>query len=429
MHATSARGYSGSVAIAVARYGTDLSGGSAYTVFDGSSGTYGVHKVSLKLKSPYVVKQATMSRYAGIRNMAGSTSVPGCKAQLIVKGTNNTKMRYNPPSTNGHVLPGTEGLLRIQNGGEVVQTKAQNSYETMWVDDKALIYIEEGGVFKQRTYWGLGYKQSVDIMGGEFRAFDVPSAPQGQLVLNLFTLSGDVYFHSMQGRSGDIVRAGYKQDAIWTVRGACPSSFELPLSLWGAAEEAAGGNTMTFAVSDVTGDSATDFTMNGAITRNASEPDVLGVYKTGAGTMELTASYDVGDTPTLLKGGTWLLNGSSLTVATSPYTIDGGTLAVADGTSNDLGVLTVGEDGGGITLGTGATLTFADSSAATWTGEATNRVVITGFAEKSIRFGATKDGLTTEQRVRLRTSDNKRLYLDAEGCLTTIGPGTRLVIR
>ena len=181
-----------------------------------------------------------------------------------------------------------------------------------------------------------------------------------------------------------------------------------------------------FAVNDVADGS--DFIMNGAID---ADPDFANatVYKTGPGTMQLNKSYNISGKMTLLKGGTWLLNGSSLTSASDPYTIDGGTLAVADGTANDLGVLTVGENGGGITLSTGATLTFADSSAATWTGEATNRVVVTGFAEKSIRFGTTKDGLATEQRVRLRTSENKRLYLDAEGYLTTTGPGTRLIFR
>ena len=432
MRATATRSFGGNetpAADAVARYGTDMTNkGTAFTLStDGSAGNYGVRNPTLNFQYPIPVKHATMGYYPGIRKMAGSTAVPGCKAQLIVKGTNNTKMRYNPSAANGHVLPYTDGLLRVQNGGEVVQRKPQNSYETMWVEDRAQIYIEAGGVFKQQTYWGLGYKQHVDIMGGEFRAYDVPSAPEGQLVLNLLTFSGDVNFHAGQIRSGDITRAGYKQDAVWAVRGASASSFELPLQLWGAAEEAAGGNTMTFAVNDVA--DGVDFTMNGVITRNASEPDVLGVYKTGPGTMQLNKSYNVGTTLTLLMGGTWLLNGSSLTAATSPYTIDGGTLAAADGTANDLGVLTVGEAGGGITLGVGATLTFADSSAATWMGAATDRVVITGFAEKSIRFGTTKDGLTTEQRVRLRTSDNKRLWLDAEGYLTLTGPGSRLIVR
>ena len=177
---------------------------------------------------------------------------------------------------------------------------------------------------------------------------------------------------------------------------------------------------MTFAVNDVA--DGVDFTMNGVITRNASEPDVLGVYKTGAGTMELNASYNVGDTPTLLMGGTWLFNASSLASASSPYTIDGGTLAVADGTSNSLGVLTVGAAGGGITLGEGATLTFADSSAAEWT--AGERVTITGFAEKSIKFTG---GLTAAQCMRFRTSEGKRLIVDMDGYLTF--PGAMLILR
>ena len=361
--------------------------------------------------------------------MAGSTAVPGCKAQLVIKGTDNTRMRYAPPNSNGHVLPATGGLLRVLNGGDVLQQKAQNSFDSMWVGDAALIRIERGGRFLQQTYWGLGVSQRVEIVSGEFRAFNVTSAPQGQLVANLITFTDNALFYPMQVRSGDLVRVGYKQDAVWTMRGTSATTFGMPLMIWGAAEEAAGGNTMTFAVNDVTGTSASDFIVNGTITRHSTEPDVLGVYKTGAGTMELNASYNVGTTPTLLKDGTWLFNASSLASSTSPYTLDGGTLAVADGTSNDLGVLTVGEAGGGITLGEGATLTFADSSAATWTGAATDRVVITGFAEKSIRFGTTRDGLTTEQRVRLRTSDNKRLWLDAEGYLTTTGPGTRLIIR
>ena len=424
MMATGAAYYNGSGYAAL--YGQDMSaykgnGGVGVTV-DNAHGSYGIHDLSLKFRSSYNVKYVTMGWYPGIRNMAGSTAVPGCKAQLIVKGTNNTRLRYNPSAANGHVLPYTDGLLRVQNGGEVVQTKAQNSYATMWVEDRAQIYIEAGGIFKQQTYWGLGYKQKVDIMGGEFRAYDVSTAPAGQLVLNLFTLSGDVYFHSIQGRSDDIVRAGYKQDAVWTVRGTSASSFELPLMIWGAAEEAAGGNTVTFAVNDVTGDSATDFTMNGTITRNASEPDVLGVYKTGPGTMQLNASYNVGTTPTLLKDGTWLLNGSSLTVATSPYTIDGGTLAVAGGTTNSLGVLTVGAAGGGITLGAGATLTFADSSAAEWTDGA--NVTITDFAEKSIKFTG---GLTAAQCRRFRTSEGKRLIVDMDGYLTL--PGVMIIIR
>ena len=430
IRATEARSYGGndtSAANAIAKYGTDLSTQTKFTLSTtGAEGNYGVHNPTLVFQYAIRVRHVTMGYYPGIRNMAGATSAPGCKAQLIVKGTDNTKMRYNPSPGNGHVLPYTDGLLRIKNGGEVIQRKSQNSSEVMWVEDRALIYIEEGGVFRQQTYWGLGFQQRVDIMcGGEFRAFDVPSAPTGQLVLNLATFSGNVDFHSAQIRSTDMVRAGYKQDAIWTVRGTSTSTFNLPLSLWGMKETDAGGNTMTFAVNNVTGTSASDFIMNGAISRNASEPDVLGVYKTGSGTMQLNASYNVSGTPTFLKKGTWLLNGSSLTSASDPYTIDGGTLAVTDGTANSLGVLTVGAAGGGITLGAGATLTFADSGAATW--DAGERVVITGFAARSIRFGTTKSGLTPVQASRFRTSEGRSLTIGNDGYLCY--RGTTLIIR
>ena len=434
MRVTEARcsgGNNVSAATVLPLYGTDLSSaGNKYDVSTSNSdGNYGIYGISLTFRSPYSVKTVTMAYFQGIRKMAGSTATPGCKAQLVVKGMDNTRMRYVPTSNNAHVLPYTDGLLRIQKGGEVVQLQSQNSYDSMWVEDRALINIEEGGVYRQQANWGVGVSQRVDIVSGEYRVRDLSSVFSGFCVLNLLTFSGNVTLHSAQGANGDLVRAGYKKDSVWLVRGTSASTCDIPLWLWGAAEEEAGGNTMTFAVLDVTGDSASDFIMNGAVSRHGTESDVLAVYKTGSGTMELNASYDVGTTPTQLKGGTWLFNASSLASASSPYTLDGGTLAVADGTANSLGVLTVGNAGGGITLGAGATLTFADSSAAEWTGETTDKVIITGFAEKSIRFGTAKDGLATEQRVRLRTSDNKRLYLDAEGYLTTTGPGTRLIFR
>ena len=128
MRATATRSFGGNetpAADAVARYGTDMTNkGTAFTLStDGSAGNYGVRNPTLNFQYPIPVKHATMGYYPGIRKMAGSTAVPGCKAQLIVKGTNNTKMRYNPSAANGHVLPYTDGLLRVQNGGEVVQRK------------------------------------------------------------------------------------------------------------------------------------------------------------------------------------------------------------------------------------------------------------------------------------------------------------------
>ena len=104
-----------------AKYGTDLSGETSYTVTTSDSeGNYGLHGVTLEFKGK-TIKTAAMGRYQGIRAMAGSTAVPGCKAQLVIKGTDKTVMRYVPAAGNGHVLPYTDGLLRVQKGGEVIQ--------------------------------------------------------------------------------------------------------------------------------------------------------------------------------------------------------------------------------------------------------------------------------------------------------------------
>jgi len=419
MKATAARCFgsnSTSAADAIAKYGMDFTsiGASSPLSTDGSDGYYGVHSLTLNFQYPIPVKLATMGRYQGIRAMAGSSSVPGCKAQLIVRGTDNTKMRYVPAAGNSHVLPYTDGLLRVQNGGDVVhQMSSRTSTSSMWVEDRALIYIEQGGVFRQQSNWGVGVTQRVDIAGGEYRVRDIASVASGQCALNLLTFSGATLLHS--SNPGDFVCAGATNgvvNAIWNVRGTAASTCDIALRLWAATS----GGTMTFAVNDVV--SGSDFSMNGAVDVDSQFPDVT-VYKTGSGTMQLNNSYNLSGKPTLLKNGTWLLNGSSLTSAADPYTIDGGTLAVAGGTTNSVGVLTVGENGGGINLGEGATLTFADSSAAEWTG--TNTVVVTGFAEKSIRFGTTNAGLTDEQRRRFRTSDNKRISIDYNGYLRISG--------
>ena len=209
------------------------------------------------------------------------------------------------------------------------------------------------------------------------------------------------------------VRAGYGVNVLWTVDGALPSYCDVGLCLWATTAT----RTCTFCVLE-----SAELVMNGSLSVDSDNADVV-IRKTGDGMMTFNNAFEILGRPVSLFGGTWKLNASGITSASDPYTLDGGTLAVADGTANSLGVLTVGDAGGGITLGAGATLTFADSSAAEWTGDVTNRVIVTGFAEKSIRFGTTRNGLATAQRVRLRTSDDKRLFLDADGYLTTTGPG------
>ena len=64
---------------------------------------------------------------------------------------------------------------------------------------------------------------------------------------------------------------------------------------------------------------------------------------------------------------------------------------------------------------TAANVTLTWDASATW--EAGERVVITGFEPKAIRFGTTKSGLTPVQASRLRTSEGRSLSLGIDGYL------------
>lgn len=400
-----------------AKYGTDLANEGVYNVAvsdTDNTANYGIHDVTLTFTSKTPVKQVALSRYKGIRAMKGSTAVPGCKAQVVVRGTDTTVMRYVPAAGNTHALPDADGLLRIEKGGEAIaQNTGLSSTSTMWTADSAtdVIRVEKDGVFRQQSAWVVGVTQRVDLVEGAFCAYDNASITMGQCKLNLLTFSGNARLCSARGGADDYVRAGYKQDSVWAVRGTAASQCDVGLNLWA---DATTGNTMTFAVNDVTESAASDFIMNGGLGVNPDYANVT-VFKTGAGTIEFNKSVNLRGCPLVLKGGTWLVNSATTTQATDPVTLDGGTLATAKA-GTGLGVLTVGEAGGGITLGEGATLSFADSSAATWTG--TEKVVITGFAEKSIRFGTSAQALTGVQLNRLRTSEGKRLYMDDDGYLT-----------
>ena len=418
MRVTGARCFGGNStteAQAREKYGTDLTGAQVYVVAvsdTDNSANYGIHDVTLAFTSKTPIKSVAIGRYIGIRAMKGSTAVPGCKAQVVVRGTDKTVMRYVPATGNAHVLPEKDGILRIEKGGEAVaQNTGMTSTSTMWMSDAAsdVIRVEKDGVFRQQSAWGVGITQRVDLVEGEFRAYDNSAITMGHCKLNLLTFSGNARVYSARGGADDYVRAGYTQDSIWTVRGTAASQCDVGLNLWADTT----GNTMTFAVNDVTESAASDFIMNGGLGVN---PDYryITVYKTGVGTIEFNKSVNLRGCPLVLKGGTWLVGPAALTQATDPVTLDGGTLATAKAGTR-LGVLTVSENGGGITLGEGATLSFADSSAAVWD---TNKVVVTGFAEKSIRFGTSAQALTGEQLNRLRTSEGKRLYMDDDGYLT-----------
>ena len=98
-----------------------------------------------------------------------------------------------------------------------------------------------------------------------------------------------------------------------------------------------------------------------------------------------------------------------------PLSLDGGTFAVSNNTSNAIGSLSVGSHGGTIELGTGATLGFPAPSG-TWAGT----VTIKGFRENAIRFGTDLSALDVDQ-YKFRTAEGKKLRLMTNGYLAPYG--------
>ena len=112
-------------------------------------------------------------------------------------------------------------------------------------------------------------------------------------------------------------------------------------------------------------------------------------------------------------------SGFMSTSTSKDITLNGGTLAKTGGALT-CGTLTVGDAGGTLELSdTNATITFADSSTATWSESGT--LYVKNFRDKTIRFGTSANALTEAQQRRIRREGGGRLYLDANGYLARHG--------
>ena len=104
----------------------------------------------------------------------------------------------------------------------------------------------------------------------------------------------------------------------------------------------------------------------------------------------------------------------------NPLVLSGGTLDPAGG-AHSFGTLTV-TNNSTISLGTSATLTFADSSGKAWSGTLT----LTGtLGPQTLRFGTSSSALTYEQQRKI-TLDGKPVRLDGNGYAFKVPDGTRI---
>ena len=137
--------------------------------------------------------------------------------------------------------------------------------------------------------------------------------------------------------------------------------------------------------------------------------------KSGAGTLTLTgASTYTG--PTIIAAGTLALGLSNALPTSGALTLSGGTFAL-NGFSQSLGLLSLTSNSS-VSFGSGATLTFANSSAQTWTGTLT--ISNYNTATNSLRFGSTNSDLTGLQLTSIRFADYGNVFgqIDSSGFIT-----------
>jgi autotransporter-associated beta strand protein len=150
----------------------------------------------------------------------------------------------------------------------------------------------------------------------------------------------------------------------------------------------------------------------GALSNVAQINNGAGLTKTTAGTLTLSGTNNFTG-PTTLSAGTLALGANNALPATA-VSIGSATLNAATFTDT-LGTLDV-TGTSVINLGSGAALSFADSSAIDWTG---GTLAITGtfVSGSSLRFGTTGSALTTAQLTRISKPGGGAVTLNASGFL------------
>ena len=173
---------------------------------------------------------------------------------------------------------------------------------------------------------------------------------------------------------------------------------------------------------------AVDFTMNGDIFNDASYINAAFI-KTGSGTMEMNGTISTTNLASSITEGTLLLNKSGATIADVDFDLQGGTLALAAGTANTMGVVNVTADSAvAVGAGTSAVAVGAGTSAVlenlTVGDGATLAITFTGDIDgKGVKVNAALDDATLA-KIKL---NGRRAKQSSDGYLS-IG-GLMIIVR
>ena len=361
----------------------------------------------------------------GRTNGATENNVDVC-GRLVIKGDSVAGKTMTCKANSWSAFP-TNGIVEVRDGGVLDLTGLASRRPNAggnagpnagsWQNDTATIRVYKGGIIKHNNNWTTLNEQKIELRGGTFESQRASGSVTFSYQNNMLFEDGGALTSK-----GGTYWSGNSSAPVWKVRGTSPSSMEDPLQILGTGNNTA-LRVMTLDVADVTGDDQPDFIFKQEITRYASFLKA-GINKTGIGTALLMGVFDLNN-GFQVSCGTLML-GISNGWTGGALTMQGGTFAVSNNTVNALPMLKVGNRGGKIRLGEGATLSFDDSSSqdAEWM----TNIVVECFREGALRFGDSADALTERQQNFLRTSEGRKLHLLSNGYVTAIR-GFEMVIR
>jgi hypothetical protein len=214
---------------------------------------------------------------------------------------------------------------------------------------------------------------------------------------------------------------GYTSDPKWKIRGSSPSYVQNGLIL----SEGANDYTMTIDVADVTGNEEPDFVIGGTMKDLNSSQVRVSIKKTGAGTVAIDGKCTYAK-PTYIDDGVWLIRSNATTDGTKTISLRGGTLALADSTTNSFAALKLSQSSA-IRLGENANLSFADTSAESWPDGVRLAITVPDLLNFAIRFGDSASALTPAQISRIRLN-RMSVVLDESGYLR-VRDGLKIIVR
>ncbi len=292
-----------------------------------------------KIRAHWVSTKA--SGAAGTVNANGANTM--CDSSYVIKGDVNHPIVFNAANVNA--LPdkatdcyGDSTTLNLTAGGEY--DKGIRG-EKITMHPGSSLYSKESWTFHNTA-------QTVVIDNATLNLND-----NKKYINDLVLTNGAVVTR------GNQTVTGFGKDPTWRVAGEGVSTCASDITIVAGSTGANGTKrTYTINVADTVAGAASDFIMSGNITHDSGYPN--GVFaKSGAGTMEMQGTLSVSNNPVRVTGGTLLLGKTGAVLNTVPFSLEGGTLACAAGTTNTTAAVSVTANST-LAVGAGAALTMAN---------------------------------------------------------------------